>query len=249
MHQLREAIVGVMGVESRARISVVTSSLVELGFFHLKAMLEKPLDKEQLVRTIESRATKDSVTGMDGETWATTLQAFTGIKFKPVVKHAVSTESNAVRGMCGAPALSRSYSTHPPPREHVCHCPPRSKESKYGSPGKPHITLGRHLEAINQLESVTFPANMFAEIRFKERLRLQARKQFKTAAFSKIFTIIFNWTLTTFGFVNVDDLWLEKIEGLFLVRAPTHPAKSLRPHMSLHHRALPPIPPSHSVRT
>lgn len=114
VHQLREAIVGVMGVESRARISVVTSSLVELGFFHLKAMLEKPLDKEQLVRTIESRATKDSVTGMDGETWATTLQAFTGIKFKPVVKHAVSTESNAVRGMCGAPALSRSYSTLPP---------------------------------------------------------------------------------------------------------------------------------------
>ena len=62
-------------------------------------------------------------------------------------------------------------------------------------------------------------------------------------------TIIFNWTLTTYGFVNVDDLWLEKIEGLFLVRAPTHPAKSPRPHMSLHHRALPPISPSHSVRT
>ena len=50
--------------------------------------------------------------------------------------------------------------------------------------------MGRHLEAINQLESVTFPANMFAEIKFKERLRLQARKQFKTAAFSKIFTIM-----------------------------------------------------------
>ena len=94
--------------------------------------------------------------------------------------------------------------------------------------------MGRHLEAINQLESVTFPANMFAAIKFKERLRLQARKQFKTAAFSKIFTIIFNWTLTTFGFVNVDDLWLEKIEGLFLVSF---------------HCALPPIPPSHCVRT
>ena len=63
-----------------------------------------------------------------------------------------------------------------------------------------------------------FPANMFADIKHKERLRLEAGKQMKSPAFSRIFSRFYNWTWATYGFVNVDDLWLEHIEPLILVR-------------------------------
>lgn len=63
-----------------------------------------------------------------------------------------------------------------------------------------------------------FPANMFADIKHKEQRRLEAGKQMKTPSFRKIFTRIYNWTWATFGFVNVDDLWLEHLEPLILVR-------------------------------
>lgn len=74
------------------------------------------------------------------------------------------------------------------------------------------------MAAQGRLDSVKFPANMFADIKHKERLRLEAGKQMKSPAFSRIFSRIYNWTWATYGFVNVDDLWLEHIEPLILVR-------------------------------